>query len=92
MSEGTIGILVLVGISVSAGLVFHSFIRHYIVATCCAALVADVGFQVAAYLHLGHLDPFFIVALVIGGGYAFAIAAVTGIPFVFIRKKRRNKP
>ena len=91
MSEGTVGILVLVGISVSAGLVFHWFIRHYLVASCCAALVADAGFQFAAYLHFGYLDPFFIIAVVVGGGIAFAIAAVIGIPFVLIRRKRKNE-
>ena len=90
MSEGVTGILVLVGISISAALLFHWRIRNYFAASSCAALVADACFQFAAYLHLGHLDPFFIIAFVIGGGVALAIAAVTGIPFVLIRRKRND--
>ena len=90
MSEGATGFLVLIGISVFTALLFHWFIRNYVIASFCAAVVADIGFQFVAYLHLGHLDPFFIIALVTGGGIAFAIAAIVGIPFIRVRRKRKD--
>ena len=85
MDEGTVGIFVLVGISIGAALLFHWLIRSYIIASFGAAIVADIVFQVAAYLHIGYLDPFFVIALVTGGGIALGIAIVVGIPFAIFR-------
>ena len=90
MSEGATGFLVLISISVFVALLAHWLIRHYLVASLCAAVMASVGFQFAAYLHLGYLDPFFIIALATGAVVAFAIAALVGIPFIRVRRKRKD--
>jgi hypothetical protein len=90
MDEGIIGIFVLIGISIGSALVSHWLIRSYFIASFCAAIVADIVFQVAAYLHFGSLDSFFLIAIVAAGGSAFAIAIAIGIPFVVIRRRRRD--
>ena len=90
MSEGAAGFLVLIGISVSAALLAHWLIRRYVLASLCATVIASIGFQFAAYLHLGYLDPFFIIALATGAAVAFAVAALVGVPFVRIRRKRKD--
>ena len=92
MSEGTTGILILIGISLITALLCHWLIRNYFIAALCALVIADTAFQFAAYLHDGHLDPFFIIALVTGGGIAFAIAVMVGVPFIWIRRKRKDNP
>lgn len=66
---------------------FHLLIRHYALAVICAAISSDILFQIAAYLHAGCLDPFFIIGLVTGGGIALAIAVIVGIPFYRRREK-----
>jgi hypothetical protein len=35
-------------------------------------------FQFAVFLHLGHLDPFFLTAVTLGGSISFVIALVVG--------------
>ena len=90
MSEGAIGFLIFLGISVLAALLAHWFIRSYLLASLCAAPVASVGFQVVGYLHDGHLYPLFIVGLAFGAVFAFAVALVAGIPFFCVRRRQEK--
>lgn len=90
MNEGAIGFLVLIGISVFTALLAHRLIRHYLLASLCAAIIASIGFQFAVYLHLGHLDPFFIIALATGAVVTFLAAALVGVPFIRVRRKRKD--
>ena len=53
-----------------------------------AAVVSAVIFNVLAYIQLGYLDPFFLIALFVSGAIAFGIALVVGIPFLFHRRRR----
>jgi hypothetical protein len=90
MSEGAIGLIVLVSLSVVAAVVSHMLVRRYLLAAACGALVADILFQVAAFVHLGHLDPFILIAFVVAGGLAFGIALVVGLPFRFMRRRAQQ--
>ena len=87
MSEGDQGLLVLAAVSVGSALLVHSFVRSYAKASGLAAVLAAVLFQVAAYIHLGYLDPFALVALVTGGAVALIIALLIGIPFRAVRAR-----
>jgi len=78
MSESTIGILVLLGISFVVSAVTHCFCHRFIIACFLAALVATLFFQIAVFLHLGYLDPFFLTAVTLGGSISFVIALVVG--------------
>ena len=90
MSEGEQGMLVLAIASVGSAIVVHAFIRNYLKACTIAAVVATIVFQVAAYVHLGHLDPFAIVALVVGGAVAFVAALVVGLPYRVVRSRNAS--
>lgn len=90
MSEGAIGFLVLIGISVFAALLAHWLIGQYLLASLSAAVIASIGFQFAVFLYLGYLDPFFIIALAAGAVVAFAVASIVGVPFIRIRRKRKD--
>ena len=87
MSEGMVGLIVLVAISVTAAIIWHAFAKRYFTASIASALMAAVAFQVAAYVHLGHLDPFFPIAVVASLVAAFVIALLVGLPF-----RARRKP
>ena len=79
MSEGTIGIIILLGISVAAALVFHQlFPRRFALASLLSAAIASPLFLVVATLREGHLDPFAPIALVTGAAVAFVVALVVG--------------
>lgn len=87
MSESTIGILILLGISGVVATVTHSLCRRFIIACFLSAFVSTVLFQIAAFLHLGHLDPFVLIALPVGGSISFVIALVVG---AVVRRFRRS--
>ena len=87
MSEGDQGLLVLAVVSVGSALLFHALVRSYAKASGLAAVVAAIVFEVAASIHLGHVDPFALVGLVTGGAVALVVALLIGIPFRIARAK-----
>jgi hypothetical protein len=87
MSEADQGLLVLAVASVGSAILFHSFVRSYAKASGLAAVVAAIVFQVAASIHLGHIDPFALIGLVTGGLFALVVALVVGIPFQVVRAR-----
>ncbi len=88
MSEGAIGIIVLCVTAIVVSLIVHTFIRRIMLATVVSATIATILFQVLAYLHAGYLDPFFLIAVVVGWCWDCLIAFVIGIPFWLVRKPR----
>jgi len=87
MSESTIGILILLGISGVVAAVTHCLCRRFIVACFLSAFFATVLFQIAAFLHLGHLDPLVLIAVPVGGSISFVIALIVG---AVVRRFRRS--
>lgn len=87
MNEGTQGLLVLAVAAVGSAILFHSFVRSYAKASGLAAVCAAIVFEVAASIHLGHVDPFALVGLVTGGAVALVVALLVGIPFRVVRAR-----
>ena len=87
LSEGTTTILILLGISGVVATVTHCFYRRFIGACFLSAFVATLLFQIAAFLRLGYLDPFFLIAVSVGGSISFVIALVVG---AVVRRFRRS--
>jgi len=81
MSEAVQGLLVLGGTSLGTSVLFHYLDRSYIRACVLSAVVSSVLFQIFAYFHAGYLDPFFIIALIVGAAAAFVISLIVGLPF-----------
>ena len=78
MSESTVGILILLGISGLVATVTHCFYRRFLPASLLSAFVATLMFQVTAFFRLGYLDPFFPIAVAVGGCISFVVALVVG--------------
>ena len=91
MSEETTGIVVLCVTATVVSLATHAFIRRSDLATVVSATVATIVFQVFAYIYTGHLDKFFLIAVVVGWCWCFAIAYVVGVPFRIARKPRGDR-
>jgi len=88
MSEGTQGLVIFFGLTLASSLLWHWALRSYGVAVLAATVTTVVLFQVAAYVKLGYLDPFFLVAMATSAAMALAISAVVGLPFRSRRKQR----
>ncbi len=80
-------ILVFVTLSILSSAACHYFFKTYIIAAVLSAFVVSISFQVFAYAVVGYLDPFFIVALIVGWLISFFISLLIGLPFFFERKK-----
>ena len=78
MSAAATGIVALVSISVVCAVLAHLLIRRMIVAAFVASLIASFLFQIAATIHLGHMDKFVLIAFVVGAFWAFLIGLVVG--------------
>jgi hypothetical protein len=78
MTEGDIGLLVLGGICLICSIVVHWFIGSFWVATLISVIAIVVLFQVVAYLQLGYLDAFSIIAVVTTSGVALVASAIIG--------------
>jgi hypothetical protein len=88
MSEGTIGLILLSAISIGSAFAWHWLVKFYFLAVLGATVTTVFAFQVANYLYLGYLDPFFLIAIVTTSIPAVAVALVVGIPF---RAQRNDK-
>ena len=91
MSEGAIGIIILVSISVVTAVAVHLFLHRYFSASLVAAVLSNAIFQFLAYLHVGYLDPFLPIALLVGGALAYAIALIVGLVILAYRKAQKSE-
>lgn len=70
MNGSVIAILVLLTFGIAVSAVCHATIRPFFGASIASVLISTVLFQFAAYIALGYLDPFFLIAIVYGAFYA----------------------
>lgn len=59
----------------------HAVIKRYFVASLVAATAMVAGIQVASYIELGHVDPFWHIVSATGFFMAGTVALIVGIPF-----------
>ena len=90
MSEGAVGMLVLVGISVAVPLIGHSLSTRYLPTSVLSGVISITAF-LAIVLLRGDRDPFIAIAAVVGGGLAVLIALLVGLPFIFRRTQKRER-
>ena len=90
MDESMVGIVALSAISLIVSVVTHCIIKHYGKALLISGIISSVLFQIAGYIVMGYLDPFFIIALITGGIVAVCISVIVGIPFLLIRKNKKG--
>ena len=82
-------VLGLTGLAVSA--LMHTLIRRFFVACLASTVIATLLFQVFAYLKLGYLDPFFLVALITSGISSLVISAIVGLAFALYRRAKGKR-
>ncbi len=87
MDEGTEGIIVFVIIKLLVASVCHIAIRFFWLATLVSAVSSSILFNIAATIHQGYLDKFFLIAFIMAAFFAFVISSLIGLPFVWSRRK-----
>lgn len=88
MSEGALGLLVLLTVAVVTAVASHWVLRSFPVATLLATTTAVALFQVVAFAHLGYLDPFFMVAVATSSVVCFVVSLLVGWVFVVMRRRK----
>ena len=89
-------IIVLVVMSVVISTIVHKFLTlkdsaYFIPACFIVGIITSIIFQIVGYIVLGYLDPFFIIALIMGALIASAIAFGVGLVFrSFIKENKKT--
>jgi hypothetical protein len=66
----------------------HALIKNYYLSSFVAAGVMIVGTEVASYIQLGYLDPFWLMSSITGFFIALLVALIVGLPFKIKRGVR----
>ena len=91
MVAGSQGLFVFGSIAIISAIGWHIMVKRYVYAILGATLTTVIIFQTANYIHLGYLDPFFVIAMVVSGIGAFIISSIVGAPLITIRRKQHDK-
>jgi hypothetical protein len=82
-----LGIVILIGIGIVSAALWHHFVPRFAVATIAATTTTVVLFQIDAYMDLGYLDPFFLIAVVTSGALSLLISVLVGLPMQSRRRR-----
>jgi len=91
MSDGTIGVLLLVTVVIFASLLMHIWIGHFWLANSAAAAFGTTILHVAAYIKRGYADPFDVVSIPISFIVGLGISAFVGTAVRDLRRSRERK-
>lgn len=89
MNEGTAGIFVLIIISIIVSIATHAKIKKFFHAIIISVIIGCIVFQVAAYIHVGYLEPFLIIAVITSSLIVAIISALVGLSFLYFRNKKK---
>ncbi|RJP16683.1 MAG: hypothetical protein C4520_18035 [Candidatus Abyssobacteria bacterium SURF_5] len=82
------GIAVFGAVIVVSAVIWHFLCPQLLIASLGAAVTSAFIFQILAWVHIGYLDPFFIIAFVVTAFYALIPALLIGLPFLWLRVRR----
>ncbi len=87
MGQDGVAILLLCVTAVVVSVTSHAVVRRYALASVVAAVASSLLLQCIAYIEVGYLGPFFLIAFALANAVAFGIALIVGIPFLVCRRK-----
>ena len=87
MSDGAVGFLVLVSISVGIAALGHALNVRYALTSIVSGLLAIALFLLIVIAR-GDADPFIAIAAVVGAAFSTVVAFVVGLPFLLMRSRR----
>ena len=87
-----IGFTALVLVTLAMAVICHRQSRRLLLVSFVVASVATVVHQVIGFLALGYLDPFWFIALPLGGMVAFSIALLVGVVVRMLKRHETKRP
>ncbi len=90
MSAGAIGIILLVIITVIVSALIHRWTTRFWTGCLVATVISVVGFQLVAYAHAGHLDPFILIAIPVSGLLSFLVSILVGKVIENMRRRKQT--
>jgi hypothetical protein len=91
VSEGAVGLVVLGVICCACSITAHLLVRSFWLAVVVTVVAAVSLFQLAAYLHIGFLDPFWPIALVTTSVISFMASVGIGVVVRRMRQVRASQ-
>lgn len=91
MSDGTLGVLILVVAVIVGSVLLHRVVEQFWVACVAAAALGTTILHVAAYIKLGYSDPFDIISVPFSFVIALGISAFTGTAVRSLVRSRQRK-
>jgi hypothetical protein len=80
------GAPVFVGIAIVVAIACHRWVRPFWLAVLVSGPIAAAGFQAFVAVDLGHVDPFFPIALAISTPVAWAMSLGVGLVMRVVRQ------
>lgn len=90
MDDGFVGILVFGSLALAVALVCHRRIGSFWVAVLVSGPVAALLFQLVAALHVGYVDPFFLIAFVTTTAIGWGVSWILGLVLRGTRSSRSD--
>lgn len=75
----------------STSVTFHYKTNNYLRASVLAAATTTFLYLFYSYIETGYLDPFFWIAMIIGGLISLGIALLVGLPFWLYRRRQASQ-
>ena len=91
MSDGYIGLLLLTLITGFTSLMVHRKTIHFVFGCIVSAALSVSVFQLIAYVHLGHIDPFILIALPMSLLLSLGISVFMGKVVQSQRRRREGQ-
>lgn len=83
------GLAIFFAIALVSAFLWHYFLPRNLPATFGATATTVLAFQIVDYVHLGYLEPFFLIAAATSSVVALLVSALVGLPFQARRKQQR---
>lgn len=90
MAEYAFGMSIFIVVSIVVSVLLHKKQINYILACILSSIISSMTYQLLGVIFMGYLDPFFIIAFIHTTIIAFIIAIIVGIPFLYVRRKKKN--
>lgn len=66
-------------------LVTHALLPRYGVAAVVSAVMMVLATQLASFMELGHVDPWWVLSSLVALGMALVVTLLVGLPFRLVR-------
>lgn len=90
MSDGAVGIILFVIITVIVSALVHRWTTRFWIGCLVATAISVVGFQLLAYAHAGHFDPFILIAIPVSGLLGFLVSILVGKVIESMRRRKQT--